>query len=134
MLASIGQYIGGKVVTAVLTAAVIGAAIWFWRHPEQLAVIWKTLQLVLGWMGFVLILPWAGFFTVPWVLSKDSNAAAALLLLGYLLVDVLVAGWLIGGWRGLGALTWVVLLLGFLSAAVYNLKVCEYQAERVEGG
>jgi hypothetical protein len=47
---------------------------------------------------------------------------------------MMVAFWMIGTLRGLGSLTWVVLILGFLSAAVYNFKACEYQAERAEGG
>jgi len=132
MLTAIGQYVGGKVVTAVLAVAGIGATIWFWKHPEQLEMIWRTIKYVLVWIGVVLALPWATFFVTTWVVSKDSNAAAALMLLGYVLVDVLAAWWLMGGMRGLNGLTWMVLLLGFLCAGVYNLKVCEFQAERLE--
>jgi len=124
--------VGGKVVTAVLAVAGIGATIWFWKHPEQLEMIWRTIKYVLVWIGVVLALPWATFFVTTWVVSKDSNAAAALMLLGYVLVDVLAAWWLMGGMRGLNGLTWMVLLLGFLCAGVYNLKVCEFQAERLE--
>lgn len=133
MLTAIGQYLGAKVVTAVLVVSGAGAVIWFWKHPEHLALIWLTLRYALAWMGFVLVLPWAMFFVTPWVLSRDSNAVAGLMLLGYALADVVVAFWLIGNIRGHNTLTWVVLLLGFLSAAVYNFKVCEYQADRVEG-
>ena len=133
MLTAIGQYVGGKVITAVLVVASAGAVIWFWRHPEQLETIWRTLKYVVAWLGIVIVLPWATFFVTPWVLSKESNAAAALMLLGYLLADVFVAFWMIGSVRGHNALTWVVLLLGFLSAGVYNFKVCEFQAERFEG-
>ena len=133
MLTAIGQYIGGKVVTAILVVAGAGAVIWFWNHPEQLELIWKTLKYVVAWIGFVLILPWATFFVTLWVVSKDSNTAATLMLLGYLAADFLVAWWLMGTLRGHGALTWIVLLLGFLAAGVYNLKACEYQASRAEG-
>ncbi|MHC4697013.1 MAG: hypothetical protein ACYTFA_09740 [Planctomycetota bacterium] len=132
MLTAIGQYVGGKVVTAILVVASAGAVIWFWRHPEQLAQIWKILKYVVAWMGFVLVLPWATFLVTPWVVSKDSNVAAGLMLAGYLLADIVVAWWLLGTFGGHNALTWVVLLLGFLSAGVYNFKVCEYQAERLE--
>lgn len=132
MLTSIGQYIGAKAVTAVLVVSSAGAVIWFWRHPEHLATIWQIIKYVLVWLGFVLVLPWATFFVTPWVVRKESNAAAALMLLGYLTADILVAFGLIGGIRGLGSLTWAVLILGFLSAGVYNLKVCEHQAERLE--
>ena len=133
MLTAIGQYVGGKVVTAVLVVAVAGAGIWFWKHPEDLQMIWRTLKYVVAWMGFVLVLPWATFFVTPWIASKDSNAAAALMLFGYWLADVLVAFWLMGTLRGHATLTWVVVLLGFLAAGVYNFKACEFQAERVEG-
>ena len=54
------------------------------------------------------------------------------MLLGYLAADFVVAWWLMGGLKGHGALTWGVILLGLLSAAVYNLKVCEFQTERLE--
>jgi hypothetical protein len=133
MLTAIGQYVGGKVVTAVLVVASAGAVIWFWKHPEQLRAIWQTIKYVLVWLGFVLVFPWATFFVTPWVVRKESNLAAGLMLAGYTLADIIVAFCLIGGARGLGTLTWGVLLLGFLSAAVYNLKVCEYQASRLEG-
>lgn len=132
MLTAIGQYVGAKVITAILVVASAGAVIWFWKHPEQLEVIWKTLKYVVAWMAFVLVFPWATFFVTPWVVSKDSNLAAALMLLGYLLADAAVAFCLIGGITGLNTFTWVLLILGFLAAAVYNLKVCEHQAARCE--
>ncbi len=132
MLAAIGQYVGSKVVTAVLVVSGAGAVIWFWNHPEQLETIWSTVKYVVAWLGFVLVLPWATFFVTSWVVSKDSNVAAAVMLIGYLLADVLVAFWMIGRVTGHAALTWVVLVLGFLAAGVYNFKVCEFQAERLE--
>ena len=132
MLTTIGQYIGAKVVTAVLVVSGAGATIWFWNHPEQLAVIWQTVKYAVVWLGIVLVLPWATFFMTTWVVAKDSNAVAALLLLGYTFVDAIVAFCLIGKITGMNFLTWMVLFLGFLSAAVYNFKVCEYQADRIE--
>jgi len=132
MLTAIGQYVGAKAVTAVLFVSSAAAVIWFWRHPEQLATIWQIVKYVLVWMGFVLVLPWATFFITPWVMRKESNAASAGMLLAYLLADAVVAFCLIGRVGGLGSLTWGVLILGFLSAGVYNLKVCEHQAERLE--
>ncbi|MCO6435943.1 MAG: hypothetical protein J5J06_02520 [Phycisphaerae bacterium] len=135
MLTAIGQYVGGRVVTGVITLAVIGGGIWFWRHPEHLQSIWLTIKYVLAWMGFVLVLPWATFFVTWWVVSKESNLAAGLMLAGYSLADVIVA-WYVreSGFSGVNALTWVVLLLGFLSAAVYNFKVCEFLATQAEEG
>ncbi len=132
MLQAIGQYVGGRVVTAVLVVSGAGAVIWFWRHPDDLYTIWMTVKYALAWLGFVAVLPWATFFLTRWVVSKDSNLAAGIMLLGYSIADALVAFWLIGGMRGHAALTWVVVLLGFLTAAVYNFKVCECQAEHFE--
>ncbi len=129
---AIGQYIGAKVVTTILVVSGAGAVIWFWRHPEQLETIWETLKYALVWIGIVLVLPWAMFFVTAWAISKDSNKAAGLILLGYVVLDAIVAFALIGRWSGLGALTWLILLLGFLCAGVYNYKVCEYQASRLE--
>ncbi len=132
MFAAIGQFVGGRVLTAVLTVASIGSVIWFWKHPEQLENIWSTIKYAIVWLGVVIALPWGTFFVATWIISKESNLAAALMLIGYLLADIAVAWWLIGTLSGLGSLTWMVLLLGFLCAAVYNFKVCEYQALRLE--
>ena len=46
----------------------------------------------------------------------------------------LAAFFLLGGVRGHGGFTWMILLLGFLAAGVYNLKACEHQAGRLEEG
>ena len=132
VLETIGKYVGGKVVTAILVVSSVGAGIWFWNHPEDLRTIWLTIKYVLVWMGIVVLLPWATFFVATWVVAKESNAAAAVMLLGYALVDIVVAFLLIGGVSGHNFLTWMVLVLGFLSAGVYNFKVCEYQAGRLD--
>lgn len=132
MITAIGEYVGGKVVTAILVVSVAGAVIWFWNHPDDLKTIWLTIKYVLVWLGFVIVFPWATFFVTSWAIAKDSNLAVGAILLCYALADIIVAFCLIGSIRGLGSMTWMILLLGFLSAAVYNFKVCEYQAERLE--
>jgi len=133
MFATLGQYITGKVVTAILVVAGGASLILVWRHPEYVQLAWETLKFVLVWLGFVAVLPWATFFVTPWVAKKDSNFASGVMLAGYALVDVLFAFWLMGGIGPRNVLVWAVLLLGFLSAGVYNFKACEYQAERAEG-
>ena len=132
MFTTLGQYLGGKVITAILVVSGGLTGIYFWKNPDDLATIWKTIQYALVWIGIVLALPWAAFFVTAWVVSKESNAAAAAMLAAYVLVDATVAVWLIGGIGGHSGLTWGVLLLGFLTAGVYNFKVCEYQALRAE--
>lgn len=130
MWASLGKFVGGKAVTAILVVAGGASLIWFWKHPEALQAIWATLKGVLAWMGFVAVLPWATFFVPGRIVKLESNFAAGAMLGGYLIVDAFVAFWL-GGWGFEGTLTWVVVLLGFLSAAVYNFLVCDHLAERL---
>lgn len=131
LLESLGKYVGGKVLTAILIVASAASVIWFWKHPEHLQAIWAVLKSVLVWLGLVLVLPWACFFVTGWVVKRESNVAAALLLLGLTAVDAIFAFYL-SDWQVGGALTWMVLLLGFLCAGVYNFLVCEFQAARFE--
>ncbi len=131
MWASLGKFVGGKVLTAILIVSTGASLIWFWKHPEVLVALWENLKAVLAWMGFVIVLPWAMFFVPAKVIGLESNGAAAAMLIGYLVIDVVVAFWL-ADWRIGGALTWVVVLLGFLTAGVYNFLVCDYLAERFE--
>ena len=132
MWATIGKYVGGRVLTAVLVVGAAAGIIWFWRHPEDLTALWGVVKRVLAWLGFVIVLPWALFLVPPWVMKKESNLAAGLMLGAYLLLDVVVAFLLAGGVRGHGTLAWVVLLLGFGAAAVYNFLVCDFQADRID--
>ncbi len=132
MIQAIARFVGGKLLTAVLTVAVGLIVIWYWRlDPAARATIWTTAQRVLTWIGLVAILPWALFFVPPLVLKAESNLVSGLVLLGYLSVDVLLALWL-AGWDVAGSLAWAVMILGFLTAAVYNFLVCEYIATRAD--
>ncbi len=133
MWAAMGKFVGGKVLTAILIVATGASLIWFWKHPEVLRALWENLKGVLAWLGFAIVLPWATFFVPAKVVKLESNRSAAAMLIGYLLADVLVAFWL-SEWSVAGTLTWVVLLLGFLTAGVYNFLVCDFVAERVDGG
>lgn len=116
-------------LTAILVVSSGASLIWFWRHPESLQAIWATMKGVLAWLGFVIVLPWSLCFATAKVVKLESNGAGAALLSGIVVLDVIVAFWL-GGWGFSGVLTWVVVLLGFLSAAVYNFLVCDFLAER----
>ncbi len=131
MFAAIGKYVGGKVLTAALVVAAAGGVIWFWRHPEDLQRIWSVLKSVLVWMGLVIVLPWAGYFGTAWVVRRESNVAAAVLLVVLTGIDAVFAFYL-ANWSVNGVLSWTVMLLGLLCAAVYNFVVCDYQAGRLE--
>lgn len=131
MLEWLAKYIGAKVLVTTCVLGSVLAGIWFWRHPDDLRALWSVIRLTLAWLGFVTVLPWALFFLPPMVVKKESNALSGGMLIGYLLLDVLVAFWL-AGWHVGSTLAWVVLIAGFLAAGVYNLVVCEYIAERTE--
>lgn len=131
MFAAIGKYVGGKVLAALLGVGAVLSIIWFWNHPEQLQAIWAVLKGVLVWLGLVIVLPWAAFFVTGWVVKRESNLAAGVLLGALTAIDALFAFYL-AGWQVEGALTWMVLLLGFLSAGAYNFLVCDFQAARFE--
>ncbi len=132
MFGSVAQYVGGKVLAAVCLLGCVLAGIWFWQHPEDLRQLWYVIRQVLAWLAFVAILPWALFFVPPLVTKTESNAASAAMLVGYTLLEALVAFWL-AGWHLHGALSWVVVLAGVLAAGVYNFIICESLARRAEG-
>lgn len=128
MWATLGKFVGGKVITAILVVASSVTLIWFWKHPEDLKALWENIKGVLVWLGFAAVLPWATFFVPTKVVKMESNAAGAAMLGGYLFVDMIVAFWL-SGWSINGVLTWGVVLLGFLVAGIYNFLACDYLAE-----
>jgi hypothetical protein len=132
MWATIGKFVGAKVLTALLVVSAGASLIWFWKHPEVLQALWAGLKGVLAWLGFVIVLPWSLFFVTVKVVKMESNQAAVALVLGFLAVDIIVALWL-ADWSITGALTWVVVLLGFLTAGVYNFLVCDYVADQLDG-
>jgi hypothetical protein len=130
MLAGIGKFVGSKVLTAVLIVAGAMVLIWYWQlPPESKQAIWTAIQHALLWIGLVAALPWGLFFLPAIAVRAESNLASAGLLLGYLVFDVVAAFWL-AGWQVGSTAAWVVLILGFLAAAVYNFLVCELLAGR----
>lgn len=119
-------------LTAVLIVTSAVVVIWYYRMPlEDREAIWTTARLVLVWIGFVLVLPWATFFVPARVVRAESNLISALMLLGYLAVDVAFALYLTGGRIG-GTFQAAILILGFLCAALYNFLACEFVADRAE--
>ena len=131
MWASVGKFVGGKVVTAILVVGVAGGVIWFWKHPEDLRSIWDATKSAIAWLSFAAVLPWALFFTVPLVRKFDNNLAPAVMLMSYLAIDAVVALWL-AEWSIQGSLSWVVVILGLLAAAVYNYLVAQTIDEHLD--
>lgn len=131
MFGTVGKYIGGKVLTAILVACVLWTSYYFYKNPEALETLWGSTKASLVWLGFAAVLPWGLFFVPPLVAKADSNSAAAAMLAGYLVLDILMAFWL-AEWSFGGVLVWGIAILGFLLAAVYNFMVCDYLAEQAE--
>lgn len=132
MIAMLGKYVGGRVLTAALVVTSAIAVIWYWQlPPEQKNAIWTVIRNALIWVGFAAAMPWALFFVPPILLRADSNLASALGLGGYLTLDALAIFWL-AGWNIAGTLAWMVVILALSCAAVYNLVVCEYFAGQAE--
>jgi len=130
MIQSIARYVGAKVLTALLVVASAVVVIWYWRlAPEARAQMWEVVRGGMIWVGFVFVLPWALFFVPPRVVRAESNVVSALMLLGYLALDIGFALYLTAGSMG-NAWQTGLMLLGFLCAATYNFVVCEYLADR----
>ncbi len=128
---TMGKYIGGKLLTAVLVACVLWTSYNFYKNPEKLEHLFQTTKASVVWLGFAGALPWGLFFVPPLVGKTESNAAAAAMLIGYLVLDILMAFWL-ADWSIQGGLVWGIVILGFLLAAVYNFLVCDFIAEQAE--
>lgn len=135
MIEGVGKYVGAKVVSAVLAVAATLLVIWYWRLPlESRDALWSMARGALLWTGFVALLPWALFFVPRMAMRAENNAVSALVLLGYLVVDIGLALYLMGGHVSPGEGRWqvVLLIVGFLLAAIYNFVVCEFLAQRSE--
>lgn len=132
MLAVIGKYVGGRVLTAALVVTSAIAVIAYWNlPPEQKQAIWTGIRNGFIWVGFAAAMPWALFFVPPMIVRADSNLVSALTLGGYLVLDALVMFWLPVRHVS-GILGWILVLLALACAAIYNFVVCEYSAQRAE--
>lgn len=132
MLRGLAQYVGGKIFSALLFVTLLMGAVWYWNLPaEARDAIWRIVQGAAVWTAFVAVMPWALFFVPPLVVKAERNWVSAVVLLAYLAADVGFALYLTGGHLGT-TMPKGVLLVGFLSAGVYNFLVCEYLAGRAE--
>ena len=133
MIEWIAKNVGGKVVTAVLVVTSAMVLLWYWNlSPSEKQLIWDSIRHACVWVAVAAALPWGLFFVPSLAVRTESNMASALVLIGYLLLDVLMAFYLAGWHVEGGALTWAVLILGFLCAGVYNYVVAESLARKAE--
>lgn len=131
MIEAIGKYVGGKVVTILCLLGAGLAGYWFYTHPDEIRTLWSVVRLALAWIAFAAVLPWSSFAMMKWVLRFESNAAGAILLAAYSVLDIVAALWL-AGWHVRGALAWTVVLVGWLAATAYNYVICESLARHVD--
>lgn len=123
--------LAGKVGGGIVGLVVVTAAISWWRMDEATrhALLGGTGKTV-AWFFFVLLFPWATFFISTAVGRLESNLAGAALVAGYTLLDTLLLLWLFG-WHGFGIPGWTFVAVGSLMAAVYNVFVCDWIAEKL---
>ena len=76
--------------------------------------------------------PWLLFWLIAHVARRDSNAAAATLVGGLTLVELLVLWWMFQFEVG-GTVAVSFFVVGVLLAAAYNLLVCDWIADRLVG-
>ena len=123
--------VAGKIISGAVAIAVIAVAISWWRmDPATRQMLLSGTGRIVSWLGIVLIAPWATFFVIGKVAKLESNAAGAMLVGAYTLIETLVLAWLFE-WRVPGPTAWTFLIVGALFAAVYNLLACDWIAERV---
>lgn len=124
--------ITGKIVTGLVALAVITCGISWYRMDEttKQAIVSGTGK-IFSWFGVVLIVPWLSFALIGRVAKQENNAAGAALVLAMTALEVVLLGWLFD-WTIAGRTAWTFVLLGGLVAAIYNLLVCDWIAEKVE--
>ena len=121
----------GKVVAGVMALAVIAGGIsWYQMDPATRQMLLSGTGRIIAWLGIVLLVPWATFFITTWVARFESNAAGAGLIAAYTLIEAVLLGWLFD-WNIHGAMPWTFVVAGSLFAAVYNLLVCDWLAEKL---
>jgi hypothetical protein len=123
--------VAGKVVGGMVGLVVVIAAISWWRMDDSTrhALLGGTGRIV-SWLAIVALLPWATFFVTGWVAKLQTNLSGGLLVAGYTLLEVLVLMWLFS-WRIHGTAAWSFVAVGGLLAAVYNILVCDWIAEKM---
>jgi hypothetical protein len=84
---------------------------------------WKLLVALL----LIGLTPWLCFKVVEKVVEKNSNAASAGLVAGFMLLDILLL-W----WAGFFGSSMAVPIVVVLVALVYNLWACDFMAKKME--
>jgi FtsH-binding integral membrane protein len=122
----------GKVVAGAVALAVVAAGISWWQMDEATRqMLLSGTGKIVSWLLIVLLVPWATFFLTTWVAKRESNAAGAGLVAGYTVLEALLLAKLFD-WNVRTPTAWTFLIVGALFAAVYNLLVCDWLAEKLQ--
>ena len=121
----------GKVVAGAVMLAVVAAGISWWQMDEATRqMLLSGTGKIVAWLLVVLFAPWATFFLTTWVAKRESNAAGAALVASYTVLEAVLLAWLFD-FNVPSATAWTFLVVGALFAAVYNLLVCDWLAEKL---
>ena len=121
----------GKVVAGAVALAVVAAGISWWQMDEATRqMLLAGTGKIVSWLLVVLFVPWATFFLTTWVAKRESNAAGAALVASYTVAEALLLAKLFD-WNVRTPTAWTFLVVGALFAAVYNLLVCDWLAEKL---
>jgi hypothetical protein len=128
------------VLTFIASISVVGGGYWCWKNPEPVKSLANSTLDVFIWIGIVLTLPWSSFlFMKPLlafqnsILGTNTNYAVSIgMLAGYLILDIMAA-LALHEWESFGPFAWVIVIIGFVAAGVYNFIICESVARYKEG-
>jgi len=118
------------IAVGIVTLGAAGAA-WYEADPVTRQTLVDDLGKIGGWLALVGLVPWAGFLVIAHVARMGSNRAGAILVAGFTVLEIAVLLWLMGA-SGHGKTAWIFITAGALGAAVYNLLVCDWIAEKLE--
>lgn len=122
--------IGGKVITGLVSLAVIAGAIsWYEMDPGTRHGIVTGTGRIFGWLGIVVVLPWATFFLIGAVSRLENNLVGAALIFGYTAIEAVLLAWLFA-WAIHGATAVAFFCAALLIAGAYNLFTCDWIAEK----
>lgn len=122
---AISIVLGG--VAALGVAA--GAVSWYQLAPVERGRYAGAAGTGIGWIMAALLLPWATFFVSTWAGRASSNKAGVAVVAGYTILEA-VGLWLTFGRPAIAGGVLLCGVVGVLAAAVYNLLVCDWIADK----
>jgi hypothetical protein len=123
--------VAGKVVAGAMALfVIIGAISWWQLDPVTRQGLISYATRILIWMGVVVVLPWVSVPVIGWVARRDSNTVAGIMVAAYTLPLTVLLAWLFN-WPFETSVGWTCILAGGLFAALYNIFVCDWIAEKI---